>query len=362
MEKGFSMLLVGAHGTGKTESVMQIADELGLKLKVFNCATLDPYTDLIGVPVPSKNDDGSDELRMVRPRSIDDADVIFFDELNRARPEVQNAVFEIIQFGTINDEELPNLKCCWSAMNPADGEYKVDDIDPALRDRFDVSHFMKPRVSVPYMATKMKKETALALREWWEAHNREKRGPESYISPRRLTKIGVLFEEIGPRGVKMALPSEGEFDSGKLLALLRAAKKGELQKELQDQKDNDLRSGGAGLTKALETRASIAKNSDAIAEYLQKNPDDLETHRKIVNLLSTQVGPKSLMTKYPDVLEGLPKREIEAIFSGMKWTKKNQFSNMFYNQRYGTLQIIDFSKYPKLREAMMNATINLYGL
>lgn len=361
MEEGFNVLLVGAHGTGKTESVVQMADELGLKLKIFNCATLDPYTDLIGVPVPSQNDDGSDELRMVRPRIIDEADIIFFDELNRARPEVQNAVFEIIQFGSLNGEELPNLRCCWSAMNPPDGEYLVEDVDPALLDRFDAYHVLKPKVSVPYMSQHMDKSTALALREWWEGHNREKRGPESYISPRRLTKLGVLFEKIGSRAVKQALPLGGEYDSGKLLALLKAAKRGDLQKELENQKDNDLRAGGAGLTKALATRASIAKNSDGIKEYLQNNPNDLETQQKIVTLLSSSVGTKRLLKEFPDVIEALPKSQIEALLSGMKWSKKRQISNILYNQRFGSLKLIDLSQYPNFKEAMQNCSINTYG-
>lgn len=362
MENGFNMLLVGPHGTGKTESVMQIAEELGMKIKIFNCATLDPYTDLIGVPVPGQDDQGRDELKMVRPGTLQDAEVIFFDEINRAPIATRNAVFEIIQFRSLNGEELPNLRCCWAAMNPAGDDYDVEEIDPALIDRFDAYHHFKPKLSIPYMTKHMQKDTALALREWWEGHNQEKRGPESYISPRRLTKLGVLFETMGSRAVKQALPLGGQYDSGKLIALLEAAKKGELQKELKNQEANDLRSGGAGLQKALKTRAAMAKESEGLIEYLEKNPDDLDTHQKITDLLSSGVGTKRLLRDYADIMEALPKRNIEAIFSGMKWNKRNQISNMFYSQRYRGVQVLDLDTHPKLREAMQNCSIDTYGL
>lgn len=362
MEEGFNVLLVGPHGTGKTESVLQIAEELGLKIKIFNCATLDPYTDLIGVPVPEENEDGSKELRMVRPGVLEDADIIFFDEINRAPLATRNAVFEIIQFRSLNGEKLPNLQCCWAAMNPSGEDYDVEEIDPALIDRFDAYHHFKPKISVPYMTGHMKKETALALKEWWDGHNREKRGPESYISPRRLTKLGILFESMGSRAVLQSLPPGGQYDSGKLIALLEAAEKGDLQKELKNQKANDLRSGGAGLTKALETRASMQKNSDGIVEYLENNPNDLETQNKITELLSSGVGSKRLLEKFSGIMEALPPRSIEAVFAAMPYAKKSQISNFFWSQRYKGMHTLDLDKHPKLRDAMAASGIDTFGV
>src|SRR3954447_4363445 len=125
---GMNLLLVGLHGVGKTEAILTFCRENGVVLKYYSCSTLDPYTDLVGVPTPRKycmndrlwlgtNQDTCpicnhrleeedspvvESLKMVRPREVDDAELIFFDELNRAPDAVQNAVLEIIQFRSIN--------------------------------------------------------------------------------------------------------------------------------------------------------------------------------------------------------------------------------------------------------------------
>jgi hypothetical protein len=222
VENGLNVMLIGPHGTGKTESVRALADRYGLKMVAFSCATLDPYTELVGVPMPRIDSEGREYLKMVRPLAIDEADILFFDELNRARPETQNAVFEIINNGTINGEPLPKLKGCWSAINPPGGDYDVDELDPALMDRFDLFLEFKPRPSVAYMATRMDKTVASALMGWWTDHNKSRRS--EYISPRRLVKIGKVFEATRDRKcVVNSLPPGGDYDHGKLWLLLQEA-------------------------------------------------------------------------------------------------------------------------------------------
>ena len=41
-----------------------------------------------------------------------------FDELNRAKPKVRNAVMELIQFRSINGIKFNNLRMIWAAINP----------------------------------------------------------------------------------------------------------------------------------------------------------------------------------------------------------------------------------------------------
>ena len=102
LDNGFSVMLIGRHGTGKTTSVNQLASDAKLKVKYYSCSTLDPYTDLVGVPEPVDDGVGGRRLNMVRPRDIDEADFVFFDEFNRADRQTLNAIFEIIQFHSIN--------------------------------------------------------------------------------------------------------------------------------------------------------------------------------------------------------------------------------------------------------------------
>jgi hypothetical protein len=346
MSKGFNLLLIGRHGTGKTESVSQIADRLGLKIKIFNCSTLDPYTDLIGVPVPSKNEDGQDELKMVRPREVDQAEIIFFDEINRAPQATQNAVFEIIQFQTINGEKLKNLKCCWAAMNPADEGYLVEDVDPALIDRFDAYHAFVPKVSVPYMSKFMNRKTAQALSSWWNDHKKQKRGPESYISPRRLMKLGILYEKMGnTRAVIQALPPGGSYDHHKLALMLTETTN---PNKKQSYRDSQPLASKSSSNLDVSSRVKIRKNSKKIISYLEKNPKDFETQRKILQQLETGVGARNMLDPdyFGGVLNQIYPAGLEGFFSRLPYQKKNQLKNELQSRRSNKIQ----TKYPRLHK------------
>jgi len=53
--------------------------------------------------------------------------MLFFDELNRAHPKVLNAVFELVQFRSINGDKLPRLQCVIAAINPPGAGYHVQE-------------------------------------------------------------------------------------------------------------------------------------------------------------------------------------------------------------------------------------------
>ena len=246
-DHGMNVLLIGLHGVGKTEEILRLAREKNIVLKYYSCSTLDPFTDLVGVPTPRKfctrdriwlgtdkaacpicngilEDEDSpvvESLKMVRPREVDEAELIFFDEFNRGDEKTQNAIFEIIQFRTINGEPLPHVKACWAAMNPPDGDYKVSDLDPALIDRFDVFIDIQAKPNVAYMAQHLPKPIAQALYSWWGEHNQARRGMENFISPRRLMKIGMVYQATGD--FRPALPKWIQADRQKLAALLELA-------------------------------------------------------------------------------------------------------------------------------------------
>jgi len=80
------LLLVGPHGTAKTLLVERLATALQLELRHYN-ASLVNYDDLVGIPIP----DDAGNLRFVGTEAaIWDAEFVFFDELTRCRPDLQN--------------------------------------------------------------------------------------------------------------------------------------------------------------------------------------------------------------------------------------------------------------------------------
>ncbi len=109
------MLLKGTHGTAKTMVVERVAAHLDFALRHYNAAILN-YDDLIGIPMP---DESGEILKFVAAaNAIWDAEFVFFDEISRCRPDLQNKLFPIIYERTVVGEHLTRLRYRWAAMNP----------------------------------------------------------------------------------------------------------------------------------------------------------------------------------------------------------------------------------------------------
>ncbi|MFN8527189.1 MAG: AAA family ATPase [Anaerolineae bacterium] len=137
------LLLVGSHGAGKTELVKKLGKALGLEMRHYN-ASLINYDDLVGIPMPGE---GTKHLEFVAaPGSIWDAEFVFFDEVSRCRPDLQNKMFPIVHERTVAGIVLDKLLHRWGAMNPpmaddadvGEGDLYLgsEPLDPALIDRF----------------------------------------------------------------------------------------------------------------------------------------------------------------------------------------------------------------------------------
>ncbi len=134
------LLLIGKHGTAKSFLLERLAQALHLNYRFYN-ASLVNYDDLVGIPVPNE---AQTALRYIStPTAIWDAEVVFIDELNRTRPDLQNKLFSIIHERRVQGIPLEKLTYRWAAMNPppsddteGDVYLGADPLDPALADRF----------------------------------------------------------------------------------------------------------------------------------------------------------------------------------------------------------------------------------
>jgi hypothetical protein len=199
MSEGRNVLLIGAHGVGKTAMVRDEAMRQSLSLKYYSSSTLDPWSDLVGIPIPVDVENGTrgtgKQLKFIRPADIENADIVFFDELNRSHPKVADAVLEIIQFHTINGVPLPRLKMVWAAINPPGDIYNVNELDPVLADRFHVHLPIPADPSVAYYTEKagIALHVAKALVTWW--HRDLDDNLRQMISPRRLEYMGQNYSK-----------------------------------------------------------------------------------------------------------------------------------------------------------------------
>ena len=54
-EHNLNVMLIGSHGIGKSTVVKAVAEKLGMRFKYYSSSTLDPFAELIGIPVPDKD-------------------------------------------------------------------------------------------------------------------------------------------------------------------------------------------------------------------------------------------------------------------------------------------------------------------
>lgn len=229
MNAGLSIMISGQAGTGKTYVLKEAADSLGWKMKYYSAATLDAQADLLGIPVPNKD---NTSLNYIRPLDIDEAEVVFFDEVNRTDDRTIAAIFEITQFRTINGNPLPNLKSVCIAINPAEEGYNVRELDLAFVDRFDVYLNSNPEINYGYFSKMFGAEVAKVAKSWWDDYftsysksvKNSSNESQVYISPRRMEKMLTIhsaFKNVG--ALRDALPVGATADVRKLHAELMKA-------------------------------------------------------------------------------------------------------------------------------------------
>lgn len=138
------LLLVGSHGCAKSFLLERLAESLQMQFRSYNASLLN-YDDLVGIPMPNRTRSALHYISS--PSSIWDAEVVFLDEINRTRLDLQNKLFPIIYDRRIQGQKLEKLRYRWAAMNPPfeqseDPDADLDPylgtlpLDPALADRF----------------------------------------------------------------------------------------------------------------------------------------------------------------------------------------------------------------------------------
>jgi hypothetical protein len=196
VNKNFNVLFEGERGVGKTSIIYKTFEKAGLRVKYFSAPTMDPWTDLVGVPKNVVREDGKEVLRMIPPEDFvdDHYDVLFIDELNRAPSKVLNAVMELIQFRSINGRKY-NIKMIWAAINPHsdNDDYQVEKLDKALEDRFQI------KIKFPYKVDQQFFEEqhgqiGTIFCTWW---NNQPENIQKEISPRRLFETASFYKDGG---------------------------------------------------------------------------------------------------------------------------------------------------------------------
>lgn len=340
MALGGNILIEGLHGTGKTSMLRQAANELGLSISYYNAPTIDPYTDLVGIPYVKQDDNGNDYLDMVQQGTFVDSNVKFFDEINRAPYKTLNSLMELILDGSINGKSLNNHKLCVAAINPSGGAYTTHDLEPALLDRFDFYFVVSEK---PDRGFFRKKHGTFGdvLVSWWESQFATIGGnvnEADYLSPRRLDTIGSFFLRSINESNKVM--SENMFTS--LFPVNSSYGTRALYKNLVKHHN---KVNGSALEKTKEgytnatvntlgksiTRSTIRTTDDGDLAELIENDEELA--KKCEELMGDGVAMKNLVQK--------PRTIIALIEQGCKLDTAKWTSNIDPYQNYVVAEVND---------------------
>lgn len=336
IKAGLNVAISGKHGTGKTFMLLEACKNIGLELAYYSAPTLDPWTTLIGVPVPNTEDK---VLDFYRPKELDSADVVFFDEINRADERTLNTLFEIIQFKAINGIPLPKLKCVVVGMNPPNGDYTVNEMDPALMDRFDIFLETEPQVDYAYFARTFTPGISKAVCDWWKKYNdsykndqRSRENKMGYISPRRMEMITAAFVKLPELStIKNSMPTDVTCNTLVLYKALKEALKDKGETDAPATSLNKEKKAHARVLSFTAPQLRSRKNIDFIQECL--DGDLLDNHEKIMLLdnmsaaFNKNIGADRVVTDYNFAIKLMTESQRSKMVSNWSNAKYSLFAS-----------------------------------
>ncbi|MBT9583676.1 AAA family ATPase [bacterium] len=129
---GRPVLLEGPTGIGKSQIAADLARRLGLDFLVLDLSLLEP-PDLIGLPVIVE---GRTHYASPAELPTSGRGILMLEELNRAEIPVMQPALQLLSARRLHSYQLPPGWTCIAAINPEEGDYQVNRLDPALRSRF----------------------------------------------------------------------------------------------------------------------------------------------------------------------------------------------------------------------------------
>lgn len=145
-----ALMLIGVHGIGKSKLVESIAKEQGAECVTLFLGQSADAGDIIGLPTRRDivREDGTPDVitdfapPKWWPTNMEGEYFLFLDEFNRMKPEMGQCVMDLVLNRKLNGRPLPPKTRIIAAINPLDdGYYQVEELDPALMDRFNVYEF-----------------------------------------------------------------------------------------------------------------------------------------------------------------------------------------------------------------------------
>ena len=132
MRSELAPLLLGQPGVGKTQQVQQLAREKGVKMVTFILSNALP-SEVSGIRMPDNETKKLTVFDDERMASLEDGDILFFDELLEAPPMLWSSILTLVQDRTMSSgRKLPDVFIV-AASNPV---VSAQSVPASVRDRF----------------------------------------------------------------------------------------------------------------------------------------------------------------------------------------------------------------------------------
>jgi hypothetical protein len=136
IESGGNIMVFGAAGTGKTEMAQQAAIECQREAVYLNLSVLEA-PDLMGLPMIDPETKCSEyatpKYLPIKGSRREDV-VLIVDEIDKAKPELQNPMLELFQFRSINGRPLAISSIIATGNLPEEGAFSLP-VSHALTNR-----------------------------------------------------------------------------------------------------------------------------------------------------------------------------------------------------------------------------------
>lgn len=143
------VMLEGIHGIGKSEAIKDHFEKKGYRVVVLFLGQMSDAGDILGLPERKEIEVEGKKITTTDfcppawwPHSENEKVILFLDELNRAKPEIHQVIMDMVLNRKLYNRKLPEDCRIVAAVNPLeDGIYQVEELDPALLDRFNKYEF-----------------------------------------------------------------------------------------------------------------------------------------------------------------------------------------------------------------------------
>ena len=281
--------LIGESGVGKSALAQELAARLGRPCVLLNTPMLEPSD--FGFPVV-----GATGVTYALPAHLllDRPSIVVYEELNRAQPLTRSSLLSVITARTLHGHAIHPEVVFVATMNPPDGGPEIDDLSPALENRFlwarvlpptagDWSTFARPThapILVDYVAALDEPFATASPRDFSAASRLIRTYDEG--ATEKSTLLEGLTCAVGLNHAQaiaslVTAPTDRALDPQVVLNHWSAAHADRIRKQRVERVDL-VASAAHRLAQALEANAALALDPNVrgnVASFLAELPPDL---------------------------------------------------------------------------------------